>query len=154
MTHQWGQVPTVPEPPQWRQAPPSRPPPKRSSTAKTITIMVASFVGLSLFAAALVALRDLDYGPGAAVSLPVNIRGTGVGEQPAAAVPAPNYPEPKLSDFKLEVKELRRQKFGPAGANITTTSPPAVNRPMTPTRPTRLSTRFAAASTVPCGTTW
>jgi hypothetical protein len=119
MTHQWGQVPTVPEPPQWRQAPPSRPPPKRSSTAKTITIMVASFVGLSLFAAALVALRDLDYGPGAAVSLAVNIRGTGVGEQPAAAVPAPNYPEPKLSDFKLEVKELRRQKFGPAGANIT-----------------------------------
>ena len=119
MTHQWRQAPTAPQPPPWRQAPPSRPPPTRSDAAKTVMIWLGSLVGLILLAAALLALRDLDYNPGADVRFSVGIRGPHIGEEPAAAVAAPNYPKPKLSDFKLEVRELRRQKFGPAGANIT-----------------------------------
>jgi hypothetical protein len=119
MTHQWRQAPTAPQPPPWRQAPPSRPPPTRSDAAKTVMIWLGSLVGLILLAAALLALQDLDYNPGADVRFSVGIRGPHIGEEPAAAVAAPNYPKPKLSDFKLEVRELRRQKFGPAGANIT-----------------------------------
>ena len=119
MTHQWRQAPTAPQPPPWRQAPPSRPPPTRSDAAKTVMIWLGSLVGLILLAAALLALRDLDYNPGTDVRFSVGIRGPHIGEEPAAAVAAPNYPKPKLSDFKLEVRELRRQKFGPAGANIT-----------------------------------
>ena len=106
MTHQWSQVPTPPQPPPWQQAAPSRPPPRRSGTA-TVTILLVSIIGLSLLAAALLGLRDLDH-PGA-----------GRGAEPAAVNPTRTYPEPRLNDFTLKVKERRRQKFGPAGANIT-----------------------------------
>jgi hypothetical protein len=119
MTQPWGQTPTPPQPPPWDQASPSRPVPKRSKAASTVTIVVASLVGLLLLAADLLTLRDLDLNPGAGVSFSVGIRGTRIREQPAATAPASNYPAPKLSDFKLAVKELRRQKFGPAGANVT-----------------------------------
>jgi hypothetical protein len=118
MTHPWAQVPTPPEPPQWQQAPPTRPLPKQSTTATTVTILLASILGLSLFAAALLALSDLAAtpGPGRGLSVGILIPGD---EEPAATNPTPTYPEPKLSDFTLKVKERRRQKFGPAGANIT-----------------------------------
>jgi hypothetical protein len=38
-------------------------------------------------------------------------------EEPAST--AASYPEPKLSDFTLKLVELKRQKFGSAGANVT-----------------------------------
>jgi hypothetical protein len=102
---------------QWRQAPPSCPPAKRSNPANTVTILLASVVGLSLLAAALLALSNLDHHPGPALS--VAILSPRSGEEPAATESTRTYPEPKLSDFTLKVKERRRQKFGPAGANIT-----------------------------------
>jgi hypothetical protein len=107
MTQHWGQVPTPPQPPQWQPAPPSRPPPRQSNTATTVTILLASIVGLSLLAAALLTLSDLGT---------LSPRSS---EEPAATKPTRTYPDPKLSDFTLKVKERRRQKFGPAGANIT-----------------------------------
>lgn len=117
MTHHWGQVPTAPQPPQWHQALPSRPPPRRSNTTSTVTILLASIVSLILHTAALLTLSDLDdnLGPG----LDLGILNPRSGEEPAATNPMRTYPDPKLSDFTLKVKELRRQKFGPAGANIT-----------------------------------
>lgn len=119
MTHQWGQVPTAPQPPPWQQAPPSRPPPRRSTTVNTVTILLASTVSLSLLAAALLGLSDLDDNRGPGLGLSVGILSPRSGEEAAATKPALPYPEPKLSDFTLKVKERRRQKFGPAGANIT-----------------------------------
>ena len=104
---------------QWRQAPPTRPPAKRSNTANTVTILLASVVGLSLLAAALIALSDLAHIPGPGRGLGVGILSPGGGGEPAATESTRTYPEPKLSDFTLKVNERRRQKFGPAGANIT-----------------------------------
>ena len=104
---------------QWHQAPPTFPPAKRSNTATTVTILLASVVGLSLFATALVALSDLADHPGPGLDLGVDILSPGSGEEAVATNPRRTYPEPKLSDFTLKVKERRRQKFGPAGANIT-----------------------------------
>lgn len=101
----------------WHQAPPTCPPAKRSNTATTVTILVASVVGLSLFAAALVALSDLAGHPGPGLDL--GILSPGGGGEPAATESTRTYPEPKLSDFTLKVRERRRQKFRPAGANIT-----------------------------------
>jgi hypothetical protein len=102
---------------QWPQAPPACPPAKRSNTANTVTILLASVVGLSLLAAALLALSNLDHHPGPALS--VGILSPRSGEESAATESTRTYPEPKLSDFTLKVTERRRQKFGPAGANIT-----------------------------------
>jgi hypothetical protein len=108
MTHQWGQVPTTLQPPQWHQAPPSRPPPRRSTTAGTVTILLASIIGLSLLTAALLRLRDLDYNRGPDVDLGVGILGPRSAEEPAATKSALAYPKLKLSDFTLKVKERRR----------------------------------------------
>ena len=103
---------------QWHQAPPTFPPAKRSNTATTVTILLASILGLSLLAAALVALSDLADHPGPGLDLGVGMLSPGSGEEAVATNPMRTYPEPKLSDFTLKVKERRRQKFGPAGANI------------------------------------
>jgi hypothetical protein len=116
MTHPWDQVPTPP-PPHGHQALPARPPPRRSNTANTVTILLASIVGLSLLGVTLLTLRDLDH-PGAGLDLSFGILSPHRGEEPAATNPTRAYPEPKRSDFTLKVKERRRQKFGPAGANI------------------------------------
>jgi hypothetical protein len=102
---------------QWRQAPPFCPPAKRSTPATTATILLASIVGLSLLTAALLALSNLDHHPGPILS--VGILSPRSGEEPAATESTRIYPEPKRSDFTLKVKERKRQKFGPAGANIT-----------------------------------
>ena len=119
MTHPWAQAPTPPQPPQRQQAPPARPLPKRPTTASTVTILLASLLGLSLLAAALLALTDLGYHPRVDRGFGVGILSPGGGEEPAATTPTRTYPEPRLSDFTLTVKERRRQKFGPAGADIT-----------------------------------
>ena len=119
MTQPWAQAPTPPQPPQRQQAPPTRPLPKRSTTATTGMILLASILGLSLLAAALLALSDLAHTPGPGRGLSIGILSPGGGEEPAATNPTPTYSEPKLSDFTLKAKERRRQKFGPAGANIT-----------------------------------
>ena len=103
----------------WRQAPPTCPPAKRSNTANTVTVLLVSIVGLSLLAAALVALSDLAGHPGPGLDLGVGILSPPSGEEPAATESTRTYPAPKVSDFTLKVKERRRQKFGPAGANIT-----------------------------------
>jgi hypothetical protein len=114
-----GSGPPPPQPLPWQQGPPTRSLPKRSTTATTGMILLASILGLSLFAAALIALSDLAYIPGPGLDLGVGILSPGGGGEPAATNPTPTYPEPKLRDFTLKVKERRRQKFGPAGANIT-----------------------------------
>jgi hypothetical protein len=44
---------------------------------------------------------------------------TAASEEPATTEPASAYPEPKLSDFTLKLVELKREKFGSAGANVT-----------------------------------
>ena len=119
MTHPWAPAPTPPQPPPWQQAPPARPLPRRPTTATTVTILLASIVSLSLLAAALLALTDLAGHPGPGRGLGVGILSPGGGEEPSATSPTRSYPEPKRSDFSLKVKERRRQKFGPAGANIT-----------------------------------
>jgi hypothetical protein len=119
MTYPWAQAPTPPQPPPWQQGPPTRPLPQRPTTATTGMILLASLLGLSLFAAALLALSDLAHIPGPGRGLGVGILSPGGGEEPAATSPTRSYPEPKLRDFILKVKERRRQKFGPAGANIT-----------------------------------
>ena len=119
MTHPWAQAPTPPQPPPWQPGPPPRPLPKRPTTATTGTILLASILGLSLLAAALPAVSDLADPPGLGPGLSIGIPSPGGGEEPAATTPTPTYPEPKLRDFTLTVKERRRQKFGPAGANIT-----------------------------------
>jgi hypothetical protein len=111
MTHLWAQVPTPPQPPHGNQAPPAPPLPRRSTTTSIVTILLASSVGLILLGAALVAVSDLD--------LSVGILRPRGGEVPAATNPTRTYPQPKLSDFTLKLNERQRQKFGPAGANIT-----------------------------------
>src|ERR671910_3747955 len=117
MTHPRDQAPPPP-PPHGQQALPARPPPRRSNTANTVTILLASIVGLSLLGVTLLTLRGLDH-PGAGLDLSFGILSPHRGEEPAATNPTRAYPEPKRSDFTLKVKERRRQKFGPAGANIT-----------------------------------
>jgi hypothetical protein len=111
MTHPWAQVPTPPQPPQGQQAPPAPTLPRRSTTTIAVTILLASSVGLILLGTALLAVSDLD--------LSVGILSPRGGEAPAATTPTRAYREPKLSDFTLKVNERQRQKFGPAGANIT-----------------------------------
>jgi hypothetical protein len=93
------------------------PAPRRPNMA-TVTILLAGVIGLSLLATALLGLRDLDH-PGTGHGLSVGIPDPGGGGKPAAVNPTRSYPAPKLNDFTLKVRERRRQKFGPAGANIT-----------------------------------
>jgi hypothetical protein len=117
MTQPW--IPSPPQPPQENQAPPGRPPPRRSTTTIAVTILLASSVGLILLGAALLRLSDLDGTPRPGLDLSVGILSPLGGEAPAATNPTRTYPEPKLSDFSFQLNERRRQKFGPAGANIT-----------------------------------
>jgi hypothetical protein len=56
-------------------------------------------------------------GPGAAATTRPPV--TAASEEPATTEPASAYPEPKLSDFTLKLVELKREKFGSAGANVT-----------------------------------
>ena len=127
---QWGQDPTAsqpsqwgqpPPPPQWGQPPPPRPPQKRWSTAKIVTVVLAGVVGLILLTVAVTVLATHQL----ATSSDTDTRAAATTTQPAGAAepattePAISYPEPKLSDFELEVKELKREKFGSAGANVT-----------------------------------
>jgi hypothetical protein len=44
---------------------------------------------------------------------------TAASQEPATTEPGSAYPEPKLSDFTLKLVELKREKFGSAGANVT-----------------------------------
>jgi hypothetical protein len=118
MTQPW--IPTPPQPPQVQQAPPAPPPPpRRSTTTITVTILLASSVGLILLCAALLRLSDLDYHPAPGLDLSVSILSPLGGEAPAATNPTRTYHAPKRSDFTLQLNECQRQKFGPAGANIT-----------------------------------
>jgi hypothetical protein len=127
---QWGQDPTAPQPSQWGQAPPPpqwgqpplpRPPHKRWSTAKIVTVVLAGAVGLILLTVGVTVLATRQL----ATSSDTDTQAAATTTQPAAAAepattePAISYPEPKLSDFDLEVKELKREKFGSAGANVT-----------------------------------
>src|SRR5829696_3811536 len=105
---QWGQDPTASQPSQWGQPPPPRPPQKRWSTAKIVTVVLAGVVGLILLTVAVTVLATHQL----ATSSDTDTRAAATTTQPAGAAepattePAISYPEPKLSDFELEVKEL------------------------------------------------
>jgi hypothetical protein len=62
---------------------------------------------------------------------------TAAAEEPVTTEPASAYPEPKPSDFDLEVKVLKKENFGPPAASSPSGSRPVGPRPTTPTRPMR-----------------
>jgi len=86
-----------------------------------VTVVLAGVVGLILLTVAVTVLATHQL----ATSSDTDTRAAATTTQPAGAAepattePAISYPEPKLSDFELEVKELKREKFGSAGANVT-----------------------------------
>jgi hypothetical protein len=102
----------LPQPP---PAPPTSPPPKRDNSRRTVILTIAGIVlGLVILGSLFGDPEPTAPAPESA-KVPTVQTATAEPAMTEPAVTSPSFDTPKLADFKLQVKELTRQRFGSAG---------------------------------------